>query len=320
MNSNAIDAKRRRGCLRRWMVFLLLGAALVSGNCSVRQTMERTRHKVARTLTLGGSHLKKKVGLFDFQNRSLRESRDFQKVFHKGLPAYLEKECTDIIVSAPGGAAGLAVLGEPPRLASGEVDNYALAVVGRRLGLNAIVVGSLEDIRVMDELRGILWAKDTQHLIQVYIRVQVFDDATATKIMDRTFERRIQIDELEYNLISSSRSIKLPELNETLHNLLVDIGDNICWSIESLPWVGFLTRIDGQRYIISSGSGVGLKVGDILQVFDSSKTIKGVGGQRFFLPGPKIGEIKIVAVSENSAQAERLSGENIKAGSTVRKK
>jgi aconitate hydratase 2/2-methylisocitrate dehydratase len=78
--------------------------------------------------------------------------------------------------------------------------------------------------------------------------------------------------------------------------------------------------IRGEQFIISSGITVGLQVGDVLAVYDSSKIINGVGGQRFFLPGLKTGEIKIVTISENSAQAERVSGEKIKAGSTVRKK
>jgi hypothetical protein len=282
--------------------------------------LERTRHKVVRTFTMADKELKRTVGLFDFQNKSLRESRDFQMVFHKGLPEYLESQCDGIIVSAAGSDNALGLFKEPPRLASGQVDNFALTVVGRRLGLNTMVVGTLEDIRVLDELRGVLWAKDTQHLVQVFIRVEVFDSATATKVLDQTFERRLKIDELEYDLIKNSRTIKLPELNETLHRLLGDIGDNICWAIESLPWIGFLTRIDGQRHIISSGSRVGLQVGDVLEVYDSSKIINGVGGQRFFMPGSKTGEIKIVTISENSAQAERVSGEKIKAGSTVRKK
>ena len=318
-------------CKSSWMrklrgfTVLMLSISLlpVVGCQTVEETtrgLERTRHKVVQTFTMSDKDLKRIVGLFDFQNKSLRESRDFQMVFHKGLPEYLESHCDGIIVSAAGGGNGLGLLGEPPRLDSGQVDNFALAVVGRRLGLNTIVVGTLEDIRVLDELRGVLWAKDTQHLVQVFIRVEVFDNATATKVLDQTFERRIKIEELEYDLIKNSRTIKLPQLNETLHRLLGDIGDNICWAVESLPWIGFLTRIDGQRYIISSGSKVGLQVGDVLEVYDSSKIIKGVGGQRFFMPGLKTGEIKIMTISENSAQAERLSGEQIKAGSTVRKK
>jgi hypothetical protein len=309
---------------RYFPTLMLIALLLPVSSCQTvektTKSLERTGRKVVRPFTMADRDLKRMVGLFDFQNKSLRESRDFQKVFRKGLPEYMARECEDIIISTADSDSGFGLLGKPPRMDSGQIDNFALAVVGRRLGLNAIVVGVLENIRILDELRGILWAKDTTHLVQVFIRVQVFDSATATKILDQTFDRRIEIDELEYDLINNSRAIKLPELSETLHKLLVDIGDNICWAVESLPWIGFLTHIDGEQFIISSGIAVGLQVGDVLTVYDSSKIINGVGGQRFFLPGLKTGEIKIVTISENSAQAERVSGENIQAGSTVRRK
>ncbi len=66
-------------------------------------------------------------------------------------------------------------LKEPPKLKSGIIDGYALTILGRQLGLNAIVTGSLEDIRIIDDLQGILWTKDTHHLLLVFIRVEVFD-------------------------------------------------------------------------------------------------------------------------------------------------
>ncbi len=38
-----------------------------------------------------------------------------------------------------------------------------------------------------------------------------------------------------------------------------------------------------------------LKPGDILEVFDGSRIMEGIGGQHFFVPGLKIGEIEIVS-------------------------
>jgi hypothetical protein len=209
---------------------------------------------------------------------------------------------------------------EQPQLESGIIDGYALSILGRQLGLNAIVTGSLEDIRLIDEIQGVLWAKDTQNLLLVFIRVEIFDTRTATKIIDDTFDRRIEIDDLEYRMIQENEQIKLPELNETLHRLLTDIGDNICDAIRDQPWDGYITQIDDDRYVIPSGTEVGLESGDILEVYDSSRIMEGIGGQRFFIPGLKIGEIEIVSITEGSLEAKLVSGEDIKKGSTVRRK
>ncbi len=65
---------------------------------------------------------------------------------------------------------------------------------------------------------------------------------------------------------------------------------------------------------------MGLESGDILEVYDSSRIMEGVGGQRFFIPGLKIGEIEIVSITEDRLEAKLISGEDIKKGSTVRRK
>jgi len=284
------------------------------------KTVTRTTRNISRKIVLSDEDLKRKVGMFNFENNTLQKTRNFQEVFHKGLPEYLNDQCPGIILLNPATGGLLNALKEPPKLKSGLIDGYALAILGRQLGLNAVVAGSLEDIRVADELQGVLWTKDTQHLVLVFIRVGVFDTRTGTKILDNTFDRRIEIDDLEYRLIQESEEIKLPVLNETLNRLLTDVGESICDAIRDQPWDGYITKIDGNRYVIPSGTEVGLETGDILEVFDSSRIMEGIGGQRFFVPGLKIGEIEIVAITEDRLEAKLVSGEDIKKGSTVRRK
>ena len=203
---------------------------------------------------------------------------------------------------------------------TGITDNYSLAILGRQLGLNAIVTGSLEDIRIVDETRGVWLTKDTHHIVFVFIRVEICDTRTATKLLDNTFERQIEIEDLEYQLIRESDKINLPELNITLNKLLTDVGDSICDTIKDQPWTGYITKLDGEKFILPSGSEIGLKLGDILEVYDSSRIIEGIGGQRFFTPGLKIGEIEVVEISANNAAAKLVEGDRIMTGSTVRRK
>jgi hypothetical protein len=284
------------------------------------KTVTRTTRDISRKIVLSDEDLKRKVGMFNFENNTLQKTQNFQEIFHKGLPEYLNDQCPGIILLNPAAGGLLNAIKEPPKLKSGLIDGYALAILGRQLGLNAVVTGSLEDIRVIDELQGVLWTKDTQHLVLVFIRVGVFDTRTGTKILDNTFDRRIEIDDLEYRLIQESEQIKLPVLNETLNRLLTDVGDSICDAIRDQPWDGYITKIDGDRYVIPSGTEVGLESGDILEVFDGSRIMEGIGGQRFFVPGLKIGEIEIVAITEDRLEAKLVSGKDIKKGSSVRRK
>jgi len=284
------------------------------------QTVKDTTRTITRRFMLSDEDLKRKVGIINFENNSLRETTEFQNIFHKGLPDYMNQNCEGILVDDPATGGLLALVKEPPKLKSGHLDNYSLALIGRQIGLMAIVTGSLEDIRVIDELQGILWTKDTHHFVEVNIRVEVNDVRTATKLLDNTFVREIEIEDLDYEMIRQSDRIQLPALSETLSKLLADIGSEICHTVKDQPWTGFITKAEQNRFTISSGSEIGLKVGDVLEVYDSSRIIQGVGGQRFFTPGLQIGEIEIVNITQNTSDARLISGKDILKGSTVRRK
>ena len=314
---------RIRLLVRVWILFACLGMSCTFSENVLEKTgksVKKTTKEITRGFYLTDQDLKRKVGIFDFENKSLRESYDFQKVFHKGLPEYMNNQCKSIIVAERETDGILNPLKTPPRSKSGRIDNFALAIIGRQFGLNAMVTGSLENIRIDDELKGILWTKDTHHFVQIFVRVEVYDTRTATKILDETFDRRIEIGDLEYQLIRDSEKLNLPELNVTLNQLLTDIGERICDIVREQPWNGYITKIDGDKYIISSGSRVGLRLGNILEVYDSSRIIEGVGNQRFFIPGLKTGEIEVVAITEDGLEATLVKGGDIKKGSTVMRK
>ena len=284
------------------------------------KTVKNTTRTIARKWRLSDEDLLRKVGIINFENNSIRSTTEFQNIFHKGLPDYMNENCTGILVDDPKSGSLLSLVKEPPKLKSGHLDNYSLAIIGRQLGLNAIVTGSLEDIRIIDELQGILWTKDTHHFVDVIVRVEVNDIRTATKLLDHTFMRQIEIEDLDYQLIKQSDRIRLPELSETLSKLLADVADEICHTVKDQPWTGFITKAAGDQFTISSGSEIGLEVGDVLEVYDSSRIIEGVGGQRFITPGLQIGEIEIVNITANTSEARLVSGKNIIKGSTVRRK
>ena len=284
------------------------------------KTVKRTSRDITRKIVLSDDDLKRKVGILRFANYTNQKNTDFEEIFNAGLPQYLSEKCPGIIVADPQDDKFLEVFREPPRLQSGLIDGYSLSLIGRQFGLNAIVSGSLEDIRLIDELQGLLWTRDTHHLLMVFIRMEVFDPRTATKILDRTFDRRIDIDDLEYRAVKDKGQIELPALRETLQQLMIDVADSICDAVRDQPWSEFITGIENGRYIIPSGSAVGLKTGDILEVYDSGRIIEGIGGERFIVPGLKIGEIEIVSLSENTLEARLVSGEDIKTGSGVKRK
>ena len=83
-------------------------------------------------------------------------------------------------------------------------------------------------------------------------------------------------------------------------------------------WQSFIIAVAADKVILSADESTGLVPGDVLNVYDSSGIINGFGGQQFFVPGLKIGELRITAVYPNRSEAVVISGTDIKEGSSVK--
>jgi hypothetical protein len=292
--------------LIRKKTFFLLGLFWFTGVCFVfvscnttykdtvdrtKKTVTKTTKKLTRKIRFSDDDLQRMAAVIGFENKSLYRSQDFTLLFRKGIPEYLNNECDDVTVTNPDDDENLKGFNELPMLPSGQVDNFALAIIGRELGLNAVVTGSLDDISMLDELRGMVW-KDTHHLIQILVSVEVYTTETGAKILDQSFTRKVEIEELDYELMQSEGKMILPDLNETLSDLIREMGETICWAVEDQHWSGFII----------------------------SRIIEGRDGQRFFFHGQKTGEIRIIEVEPNKAKAVIVSDKGIKTGNLVQVK
>ena len=75
------------------------------------------------------------------------------------------------------------------------------------------------------------------------------------------------------------------------------ISGKLCEEVTIQPWKSYITSVSGNRVSLSSGSKVGLKPGDVLEIRESEDIIAGANNQRFYIPGDKIGEIELTRVS-----------------------
>jgi hypothetical protein len=309
------------------LISLWLTAILFTNGCSLTETVEnttetitKTTRKIARDITFAGDGLKKVVTVVRFEDKLSQADESFQNKFYLDLVGYLKSGCDDLIVIGSEGKDHTGPISQLPKLVSGQVDNFAVAVMGRQLGVNAVISGNLVNIRPLDELEGILWLKDVRYSLEVLISTQVYDTQTATKIIDESFTQDVEIDEIDYAEIKRTNAQNFPKLNEAYDKIVVDMGERICEAVGEENWAGFVTAMDGEKFIISAGGLVGLKQGNVLEVFDSGRILEGVDGQRFYRPGYKTAELEIVAISDNQAEAVKINGRGLKVGSVVRKK
>lgn len=301
------------------ILFLLLFLVSMTG-CSTYTSIEKSTKKMVRDFRAPESDLKKRIGIAFFENKTTFADKGLEGKFIEDLTGTIRSSCPDILLEKPGDPGYPDDLSRVPRKAFGWIDNFDLAKTGRRLGLNSIVAGTLINITPNNKKKGIWWLKDTHYYVQVQITVQVYDTETGAKLLDESFMHEIEIDEWDLESIHVDSEIKMLVLDEAFKIIADHMGEKICNAVVLQPWTGFITSIDADRIMINSGGKIGLKTGDLFEVFDSSGIFEGVGGQRFFIPGLKVGEIKITAVYPDTAEAVLVSGRDIRSGFSIRPK
>jgi hypothetical protein len=303
------------------VAFALIWFAHCSFSSAVEKTsrsIERTSKSVVRQVTFSGGPYRHQVAVGGFQTIPQDPQDKIKLHFEREVPAYLSKNCKGILMYAGGQQSAPSLLTDPPLLVNGEIDAYGLSFIGRQLGINAYIVGSLQSVRRVDELEGFLWNKETIQEVRIAVRFEVFQMLTATKILDSIYRRDVPIEELSFEQGVAPAEQELPDLDKALSDILDEAGADICDALLNERWNGFITSVEGEKIIVSAGSRAGLKPGAKLKVIDSTQTIEGVDGQRFFQMGDDVATIEVVSVTDDRSEARQIDGGQVKLGQSVR--
>ena len=299
------------------VLFLVPLFLLLIGGCSSFTTLTNATKGTAVELTASDKGMRKKVGIAVLGHRAFPTHSYLEAVLQKALIERIDTGCPNIILVAPGDQDYPEFLDAPPRYASGRINSFELIRKGRQLGLNAIVTGESAKIREESKKRGFLWFKRTKDYASILATVSAYDTATGAKIFENALTSRIEISEADSKAIRAQRYASVPRIRAALVNAANEAGKKICEMMSVQRWKGFVVSAGGNRISISSGSESGLAPGDILEVYESARTIEGVASQRYYLPGAKTGELRIATVEADQAQAVPVSGAKADVGSLV---
>lgn len=259
----------------------------------------------ARPIARG--ELRKMAALGVFQALSPTFDPGLRAHFQQLLEKRLAEACRRVELVGPGTAAFPEVLDRVPRDLFGRLDSRTVTAMARQLGFNAYVTGSILDAAVTNEARGVLWYRDTEGRLRVAVLVEIFDAASGTMLLNRTFVEQAQVDELAPGYSGGLRDTDLPAVREALGRIAEEMGETICDALDDLPWRAFVLAADGDRLILSAGSASGLQPGHVLTVY-GSQTIQGLNDQPYFLTGPRVGRVQVLRVEDRRAEARVLEG------------
>ena len=274
--------------------------------------------RIGQDITSGGKGLKKKIALVPTVNKTGYGGKEFENSARAHLKTGLESVCDDLVIMDS--QEGRSLLGQIPRLPSGELNNLALTKLGRALGLNAVVEETLFEIECVEDRRGIWGFRNTCMLVQLHMRVKGHDIETGAILFDEVVNDEVEVSQDDWQDINE-RSRYHEEIGDQLIAKATNrICGKLCETLSSEPWKGYVTSVSSNTFALAAGKDVGLAIGDVLDVFGTSEPIEGQGGQFYLVSGLKIGELRITAVHRNRAEAIALLGSDLQKSSHVRLK
>ena len=299
-----------------WLVLAVGLNACTTVKTSTEAVVEASRTAVERIVPATGTAAGRKAALIGVDAGLPNVQPGFSAHFSRNFQALLEKECPGLRFDS----ALAADFKAPPRIASGLLDGYTLAMLGRRKGVDYFLVGTLMDVKLEQEPTGFWLWRDTRNLIRTVVRVEAVDAATGAKILDDSQKGEMEIDSLKYEELQQSQAISIADVQPELDRMLQKSARLVCRLLRERPWRAFVVSAENGAILLSAGSDAGLAAGRVLEVFGLGAPLVGKDGQRFVPIGEKLGEATVSIVSRDSAQALFERWELVRDGGTVRMK
>jgi len=306
------------GSLRSLAILLLILFPGFTWGCAA---IRHQTQKVVDVIPFTGERLQKKVAILPFENSTFVPDTEITQRFVSRFMDRLSADCKEVLWLKPGDPGYPdKVLDRTLRPASGPIDNLGMAEIGRASGINAFLLGHVISIDTEEKEKGFLIFRDTHYYESVQVGLQLYDSGTGAKLMDESRKEIAEVDGAEFDAVLARDLKAVYELDETLDRVAEISAGRICETLEKHPWQGYVVAVQDGKAALSSGREIGMKVGDVLEVYGPGEVIEGRMGQRFIIPGAFAGKLEITTVDDGRAEGRPVDATPVVKGATVKLK
>ena len=205
-----------------------------------------------------------------------------------------------------------------PGTPDGRTDNFALAVAGRAAGVNMVLTGQLVGARYVEQKEGALWFKETHHVLRLQLEAAVYHTGTGAKLFDEDVFYDVAVSGEDSGTIGEKRLPETVSMPDAAAGMAETLGAMLHETLKDIPWEGYVTTVQADRYSLPFGKQNGLSVGMRLDAFAVADITEGMDTQRYLVPGPKCGTLVLTAVNDGGSEARLADGGPVSPGSLVR--
>jgi hypothetical protein len=255
--------------------------------------------------------IKQTVAIIPFSNQMPWVAHRLQTDFMTDLIHALQKKSSRIILLVPGDTRYPQELDRFIPAAGSTPDNIGLATLCQQTGINAALTGQLVNIMVEDKKRGIWWFKHPAPLARIEMEVTLYHAGTAAKLLDNTVFLDVPLSGADLAALKRDQVLNATAAAEPLKDTATTLAKQICKRLEALPWQGSISAVSADKVSVPFGKVAGLAIGNVLEVENRGDLLVASNGSKYILPGLKIGQIRISAVTPYAAEAVIL-GKNVR--------
>lgn len=281
------------------MITLGLAVVLLVG-CSTVTTMKRQTDRVARAIV--GDGMIRRIAVAAFDDSGFSGEREFGFSLAQRFADSLRDATPDARWWFSNASDYPSALKTPPRRASGDIDNIALASLGRKYGVNAVLVGRINLLDTEERETGFWIFRGTKYIGRIQLHVICYDVGTGAKLLDEILNRETEIDGLTHEAMRAGDHQGLTEMADSFVDLCEDAGERVRRMLGGHVWETWLSSVRDGVGVALAGSAAGLSPGKRLAVFQVGATMTGEGGRTYYLPGERIGEAEVISVETEQSQ------------------
>lgn len=300
--------------VKRTMALLLVAWLMTA--CGIAVSYRSAEEKTIRDYAGNGDY-RQRVGMMALANTTTFTSSQIAGPFMQTFVENLTEAAADALVVMPGSAGYPSFLLDPPRLENGSIDAFSLSAMARQAGFNIVAGPALVNLRVQKRHWGFWFFRQEYDSLQLQAAATLYDTVTGARIDFEMIDREIEIDNMLAGQIQAGQEVQVFELDELAAEMGEILGERMGEAIAESNWATTVIAAEDSRVVIPAGSEVGIAPGDRFTVLDASRVLESPDGQRFVMPGYKIGEIVVEQPAAGQAMATVSDNGAIPVGSIV---
>ncbi|MEW5721902.1 MAG: hypothetical protein AB1896_02255 [Thermodesulfobacteriota bacterium] len=188
-------------------------------------------------------------------------------------------------------------------------------MVGRAMGLNAVVIGSFAEMSQEQKREG--WRKwfsfvtERQDYVITALVGNVVDVESGTLLGAKVGAGEVRTGQVEDELMIGNPTSGVPQekMAASVDEAIAALAENIVQALSLTPWKGLIVQAEAENAVLNAGADVGLSPGDRFVVYAPGQTIVNEVGQTYTVPGPVKAKLEAVNVEAHTAVLKIVEGQ-----------